>query len=120
MQNGSPSAKIESETICARCQTGDEPWRAPPSFTRGSLRPGYLELLQTDQNTYGLLFKILARGEDLRLAVYVNLPEGTLDIGAPRVSFGDGAYDASPAATDDHVKVACNIACVSAQSKPAS
>jgi len=89
-------------------------------FTRGSLRPGYLELRQTDQNTYSLLFRILARGEDLRLAVYVNLPEGTLDIGAPRVSFGDGAYDASPAATDDHVKVACNIACVSAQSKPAS
>jgi hypothetical protein len=84
------------------------------------LRPGYLELRQTDQNTYSLLFKIPARGEHLRLAVYANLPEGTLDIGAPRVSFGDGAYDASPAATDDHVKVACNTACVSAQSKPAS
>src|SRR6202167_5668667 len=56
------------------------------------LRPGYLELRQTDQNTYSLLFKIPARGEDLRLAIYVNLPEGTRDVGAPRVSFGDGAY----------------------------
>jgi hydrogenase/urease accessory protein HupE len=56
------------------------------------LRPGYLELRQTDPSTYSLLFKIPARGEDLRLAVYVNLPEGTLDVGAPRVSFGDGAY----------------------------
>jgi hydrogenase/urease accessory protein HupE len=56
------------------------------------LRPGYLELRQTDPSTYRLLFKIPARGEDLRLAVYVNLPEGTLDIAAPRVSFGDGAY----------------------------
>src|SRR6202050_3973672 len=56
------------------------------------LRPGYLELRQTDQNTYSLLFKIPARGEDLRLAVYVNLPEGTQDVGAPRISFGDGAY----------------------------
>jgi hydrogenase/urease accessory protein HupE len=56
------------------------------------LRPGYLELRQTDPSTYSLLFKIPARGEDLRLALYVNLPAGTLDIGAPRVSFGDGAY----------------------------
>jgi hydrogenase/urease accessory protein HupE len=56
------------------------------------LRPGYLELRQTDPSTYSLLFKIPARGEDLRLAVYVNLPEDTLDIGAPRVLFGDGAY----------------------------
>jgi hydrogenase/urease accessory protein HupE len=56
------------------------------------LRPGYLELRQTDPGTYSLLFKIPARGEDLRLAVYVNLPEGTYDVGAPRISFGDGAY----------------------------
>jgi hydrogenase/urease accessory protein HupE len=56
------------------------------------LRPGYLELRQTDPSTYSLLFKIPARGEDLRLSVYVNLPVGTMDIGAPRISFGDGAY----------------------------
>jgi hydrogenase/urease accessory protein HupE len=56
------------------------------------LRPGYLELRQTAPDTYNLLFKIPARGEDLRLAVYLNLPEGTRDVGAPRASFGDGAY----------------------------
>jgi hydrogenase/urease accessory protein HupE len=56
------------------------------------LRPGYLELRQTDPSTYSLLFKIPARGEDLRLAIYVNLPEGTKDVGTPRISFGDGAY----------------------------
>ena len=56
------------------------------------LRPGYLELRQTDQSTYSLLFKIPARGEDLRLSIYVKLPEGTSDVGAPRISFGDGAY----------------------------
>jgi hydrogenase/urease accessory protein HupE len=56
------------------------------------LRPGYLELHQTDPSTYNLLFKIPARGEDLRLAVYLNLPEGTQDVAAPRISFGDGAY----------------------------
>jgi hypothetical protein len=56
------------------------------------LRPGYLELRQTTPNTYSLLFKIPARGEDLRLAIYVKLPEGTTDVSAPRASFGDGAY----------------------------
>ena len=45
------------------------------------LRPGYLELRQTDANTYNLLFKIPARGEDLRLAIYVKLPQGTEDVG---------------------------------------
>jgi hydrogenase/urease accessory protein HupE len=56
------------------------------------LRPGYLELRQTDQNTYSLLFKIPARGEDLRLSIYVKLPEGTSDGGTSRISFGEGAY----------------------------
>jgi hydrogenase/urease accessory protein HupE len=56
------------------------------------LRPGYLELRQTTPATYNLLFKIPARGEDLRLAVYVKLPEGTQDVGVPRASFSDGAY----------------------------
>jgi hydrogenase/urease accessory protein HupE len=56
------------------------------------LRPGYLELRQTAVDTYSVLFKIPARGEDLRLAVYLKLPEGTQDVGAPRASLGDGAY----------------------------
>src|SRR6202042_1485048 len=56
------------------------------------LRPGYLELRQTGPSTYSLLFKVPARGEDLRLAIYINLPEGTQDVATPRISFGDGAY----------------------------
>ena len=56
------------------------------------LRPGYLELRQISAGTYSLLFKIPARGEDLRLAIYVNLPEGTQDVGAPQASFSDGTY----------------------------
>ena len=56
------------------------------------LRPGYLEMRQTSPGTYNLLFKIPARGEDLRLAIYVKLPEGTQDAGPPRASFSDGAY----------------------------
>jgi len=56
------------------------------------LRPGYLEMRQTSPGAYNLLFKIPARGEDLRLAIYVKLPEGTQDMAAPRASFSDGAY----------------------------
>jgi hydrogenase/urease accessory protein HupE len=56
------------------------------------LRPGYLEIRQTSPGTYNLLFKIPARGEDLRLAIYVNLPEGTQNVAPPRASFSDGAY----------------------------
>jgi hypothetical protein len=65
--------------------------QAPPAFS-DELRPGYLEMRQTSPVTYNLLFKIPARGEDLRLAIYVKLPEGTQDIAAPRASFSDGAY----------------------------
>ncbi|MBR1148108.1 HupE/UreJ family protein [Bradyrhizobium sp. AUGA SZCCT0431] len=56
------------------------------------LRPGYLEMRQTSPGEYNLLFKIPARGEDLRLAIYVKLPEGTQDVGPPRASLSDGVY----------------------------
>jgi hydrogenase/urease accessory protein HupE len=56
------------------------------------LRPGYLELRQTNPVTYDVLFKVPARGEDLRLAIHVSLPEGTQDVGAPRTSVSDGGY----------------------------
>jgi hydrogenase/urease accessory protein HupE len=56
------------------------------------LRPGYLEMRQTGPGAYNLLFKIPARGEDLRLAIYVKLPEGTQDTTPPRASFSEGVY----------------------------
>ena len=56
------------------------------------LRPGYLEIRQTASETYSLLFKIPASGEDLRLAIYVALPEGTHDAAPPSVAFTNGAY----------------------------
>jgi hydrogenase/urease accessory protein HupE len=56
------------------------------------LRPGYLEMRQISPGAYHLLFKIPARGEDLRLAIFVKLPEGTQDVAPPRASFSDGAY----------------------------
>jgi hydrogenase/urease accessory protein HupE len=56
------------------------------------IRPGYLELRQSASDTYSLLFKIPALGDDLRLAIYVNLPEGTKDVTPPRAGFNAGAY----------------------------
>jgi len=56
------------------------------------IRPGYLELRQTAPETYNLLFKIPALGDDYRLAIYVNLPEGTKDVMPPQGVFNGGAY----------------------------
>src|SRR5215207_5701232 len=56
------------------------------------IRPGYLELRQTAPETYSLLFKIPALGDDLRLAIYVNLPDGTNDVTPPQARFNGGSY----------------------------
>ena len=56
------------------------------------LRPGYLEMRETGAGTYHLLFKIPARGDDFRLAIYVKLPDGAQDVGLPRASLSEGAY----------------------------
>ena len=56
------------------------------------LRPGYLEIRQTAPDSFSLLFKIPALGEDLRLGIYLALPEGTHDTAPPRAAFSNGAY----------------------------
>jgi hydrogenase/urease accessory protein HupE len=56
------------------------------------IRPGYLEMRQTAPDSYSLLFKIPARGDDLRLAIYLKLPEGTSDVTPPQARFNGGAY----------------------------
>ena len=56
------------------------------------LRPGYLELRQTTPDTYNLLFKIPALNNEMRLGIYVKLPESTRDVAAPHSAFIGGAY----------------------------
>ena len=51
-----------------------------PAARAHEVRPGYLELRQTAADTYDLLFKVPALGEEFRLALYVRLPEGTQDV----------------------------------------
>jgi hydrogenase/urease accessory protein HupE len=63
-----------------------------PAAQAHEVRPGYLELRQTAPDTYDLLFKLPARGEEFRLALYVSLPEGTQDVAAPRALSTGAAY----------------------------
>jgi len=55
------------------------------------VRPAYLELRQTGTETYDVLWKVPARGENLRLGIYVELPPGTTSVTMPRASIANGA-----------------------------
>jgi len=54
------------------------------------MRPAYLELKQTGEETYTLLFKVPAKGPDKHLALYVRLPIDCETV-SPQVSHFTGA-----------------------------
>jgi len=56
------------------------------------VRPAYLEIRQTGPESYDVLWKVPALGENARLAIYVELPEGAHDVVAPRSRFDGGAF----------------------------
>ncbi len=56
------------------------------------LRPAYLELRQTGSDTFDVLWKVPGRGEDMRLGLYVELPEGCSNLSEPRGVFAANAY----------------------------
>ncbi len=56
------------------------------------LRPAYLELRETVPDTFDVLWKVPAAGENLRLALYVRLPEISVNLSEPRGMFSGGAY----------------------------
>ncbi len=56
------------------------------------MRPAYLEIRQTGDETFDLLWKVPARGDDLRLGLYVRLPEDCKDSSPRRGLFAGGAY----------------------------
>ena len=62
------------------------------SASAHEVRPAYLEIRQTGPESYDVLWKVPALGEDARLAIYIELPEGTHDAAAPRSTFNGGAY----------------------------
>jgi len=55
------------------------------------LRPGYLELKQTGEETYDVAWKVPALG-DMRLGLYVRFPAETEEITEPRGRFVGGAF----------------------------
>jgi hydrogenase/urease accessory protein HupE len=55
------------------------------------VRPAYLELRQTGAETYDALWKVPGRGENLRLALYVELPAICTNVTRPRSSMANNA-----------------------------
>lgn len=56
------------------------------------VRPAYLELRQTSSETYDAFWKVPGQGENLRLGIYVELPDGSTNVTAPRASMDNNAY----------------------------
>ena len=63
-----------------------------PHASGHEVRPAYLELRQAALDTYDVLWKVPALGEDRRLGIYVRLPAGTKQLSEPRGFFTGGAY----------------------------
>lgn len=55
------------------------------------VRPAYLELRQIAPETYDVLWKVPGRGEDQRLALYVEFPPGSSNVKEPRASLVNNA-----------------------------
>ena len=56
------------------------------------VRPAYLELRETAPEIYDVLWKVPARGENLRLALYVRFPADARNVTEPRALFTEAAY----------------------------
>ncbi len=56
------------------------------------VRPAYLELKQTGEETYDVLWKLPARGENMRLGLYVRFPDATMETSERRERFVGGAF----------------------------
>jgi hydrogenase/urease accessory protein HupE len=56
------------------------------------LRPSYLELKQTGEETYDVLWKVPAAGTDMRLGIHLRLPPATEETSEHRALFIGGAF----------------------------
>ncbi len=65
---------------------------AAPGVFAHEVRPAYLELLQTGQDTYDVLWKVPGQGEDLRFGLYVELPTDCVNVGEQRGSMANSAF----------------------------
>jgi hydrogenase/urease accessory protein HupE len=65
---------------------------AAPAAQSDEFRPAYLELREVDAETYDVLWKVPARGTDLRLGLYVAFPHDSVNLSEPRGVLSGGAY----------------------------
>lgn len=56
------------------------------------VRPAYLELRQTGTETYDVLWKVPGIGDNLRLGLYVEFPEGSINLTEPRATLINGTF----------------------------
>ena len=56
------------------------------------VRPAYLEMRQTGPDTYGVLWKVPGLGDELRLALYVQMPTDSTALAARQGSFVNNAF----------------------------
>jgi hydrogenase/urease accessory protein HupE len=63
-----------------------------PAAHADVFRPAYLELREAGAGRYDVLWKVPARGDELRLAAYVRFPDGTVALSEPRGVFTGGAH----------------------------
>ena len=67
-------------------------WGLVSSALAHEVRPAYLELREVAADTYDVLWKVPARGDNLRLGIYLSPPADARPLGGPRGQFVDGAY----------------------------
>jgi hydrogenase/urease accessory protein HupE len=56
------------------------------------VRPAYLQLRQASRDTFDILWKVPALGDNLRLGLYVELPSSCENRSAPRGEFTSGSF----------------------------
>jgi len=66
-------------------------WLSVPALAH-ELRPGYLELSQTADETYDVLWKVPAAGKNMRLSLHARFPDGTEETSEHRGVFVGGAF----------------------------
>jgi hypothetical protein len=63
----------------------------PVAFAH-EVRPAYLELRQTGPETYDALWKVPGRNDNMRLGIYVELPDGCTNVTEPRAAMINNAF----------------------------
>jgi len=56
------------------------------------LRPAYLEIRQSGSGVFDVLWKVPALGNQLRLAIYVELPDDTVAVTEPHATFANNSF----------------------------